>query len=159
MPVLQLFKPLPIAREVFRENTLPAAAGGYRRDTVVLGWEERLKSRSRRLSAGGLEFGTTLPRGTILRAGDCFVLDDIGAVVVVVDRDEPVFVIEPVSPDECGLFAYHIGNSHQPMMICGGRIICPDVPGMQRVLDQHGIAFSRATRPFTPIGLVPDHRH
>ena len=154
-----LFKSLPVARGVFREEDVPPLARGYARDAITLGWEDRLKARGRRRSDTGFEFGLTLARGTILREGDCFVLDDARVVVVVAERAEPVFVIKPASPEEWGLFAYHIGNNHQPMMIADGGIVCPDGPGMLQVLDQHGMPFSRAMRPFTPVGAVPDHRH
>jgi urease accessory protein UreE len=87
------------------------------------------------------------------------VLDDAKAIVAVVERLEAVFVIEPATPREWGVFAYHIGNNHQPMMVSDGALVCPDVPGMQQLLEQHGIAFCRGMRPFTPVGFVPDHRH
>ena len=159
MSVLELFQSLPVAREVYRVDALPARALGYARDTIALGWEDRLKARGRRRSDAGLEFGTALERGTVLRGGDAFVIDGPNVIVSVVERDEPVFVIAPGSTAEWGLFAYHIGNNHQPMMIADGHIVCPDVPGLEQLLEQHAIPFSRATRPFTPIGFLPDHRH
>ena len=159
MSVLQLFKALPVAREVVRGEALPPHAREYRRETITLGWEERLKVRSRRVSDSGFEFGTALPRGTVLRAGDWILLDDAKTIVAVVERLEPVFVIEPATPHEWGVFAYHIGNNHQPMMVSDGALVCPDVPGVQQLLEQHGIAFCRGMRPFTPVGFVPDHRH
>ena len=159
MSALQLFTPLPVAREVHRDDSLPARAREYTRDTVTLGWEDRLKARGRRTSDRGLEFGTALERGTVLERGDCFVLDGPRVVVTIVARDEPVFIITPRSPAEWGLFAYHIGNNHQPMMIADADIVCPDVPGLEQLLEQHGIPFSRATRSFTPVGALADHRH
>ena len=159
MSVIELFKSLPVAREVHRVDALPARAGQYTRDTIALGWEDRLRARGRRTSVGGVEFGTVLARGTVLGGGDCFVLDDRAVVVSIVERDEPVFVITPRSPSEWGLYAYHIGNNHQPLMIAGDDIVCPDVPGLAPLLEQHGIPFSRANRSFTPVGALPDHRH
>lgn len=159
MSVLQVFKTLPVAHEIHRLDALPDAARGWARDTITLGWEERMKARGRRRSDGGLEFGTALPRGSVLGGGDCFLFDGPRCVVVVVEREEPVFVVEPRTAPEWGLFAYYIGNSHQPVMITDGAIICPDLPGMEQVLVQHGMAFSRSTRPFTPVGLLVDHQH
>jgi urease accessory protein len=157
--MLPLFRPLPVVREVSRETSLPGGARDYRRDTTTLGWEDRLRGRARRRSDAGLEFGTALPRGTVLRAGDCLVVVEARAIVVVVEREEPVFIVSPSSPHEWGLFAYHIGNSHQPMMLSAEGIVCPDVPGMEQLLQLHGVTFSRAMRAFTPVGFVPDHRH
>src|SRR6202521_4112284 len=109
MSVLQVFKSLPVVHDVVRERALPASASAYARDTVTLGWEERLKARGRRRSDGGTEFGTALPRGTVLEAGDCLICEPLARVFVVIEREEPVFVIEPRTPVEWGLFAYHIG--------------------------------------------------
>jgi urease accessory protein UreE len=157
--MLRVFKPLPVANEVHSAGALPAAARDYSRDTVTLGWEERMKARALRRSDAGMEFGTSLPRGTILRHGDIFVLDVVATQVSVVERDEPVLVIEPSTAEEWARFAYHIGNSHQPMMVAERTIVCPDVAGMAQVLEYHRIPFVRAQRPFTPLSHVPDHRH
>jgi len=150
--MLQVFKTLPVARETYREDGLPARARSYTRDTITLGWEDRLKARARRTSDGGVEFGTALQRGAVLREGDCFVLAEPLLVVTVLERLEAVFVIEPVTAADWGQFAYYIGNSHQPVMIADGSMICPDVPGMEQVLTYHRIPFSRSVRAFTPIG-------
>jgi urease accessory protein len=157
--MLKVFRSLPIAAEVHREAALDTTQRSYARDTISLGWEERLKGRGRRTSDGGVEFGTALPRGTTLSAGDCFILDDASTIVVVVERPEPVLVVRPGTRAEWALFAYHIGNSHQPVMILESAIVCPDLPGMQQVLEQHAIPFSRETRPFTPVSLLEGHRH
>src|SRR5436190_7388305 len=159
MSLLQSLKPLPVAREVQREEALSSPAREYARDRVTLGWEDRLKGRGRRTSDGGFQFGTALPRGTILRSGDCFVFDDQRLIVTVAERADPVFVITAQTPAEWGLVAYYIGNNHQPLMLADDGIVCPDVPGMQELLELHGIAFTRATRAFTPVGQLADHQH
>src|SRR5690242_306768 len=107
--MLGVFKPLPVAREVHPTGRLPTAALDYTPDTVTLGWEERMKARALRRSDGGIEFGTSLPRGTILRDGDVFVLDAVAARVAVVEREEPVLVVEPPTPEDWARVAYHIG--------------------------------------------------
>jgi urease accessory protein UreE len=107
----------------------------------------------------GFEFATALARGTVLRAGDCFIFDAARLVVRVVERAESVFVIRPQTQREWALFGYHIGNSHQPIMLLDDEIVCADVPGMEQVLTYHAIPFSRSDRGFTPVGLVLDHQH
>lgn len=159
MSVLELFKSLPVVRQVHRPDSLPDRAREYARDTIALGWEDRLKARGRRTSVGGVEFGTVLDRGTVVLDGDCFVIDERALVISVVARAEPVFVITPATAADWGLYAYHIGNNHLPLMIDGGDIVCPDVPGLEQLLELHGVPFARATRTFTPVGAVPDHRH
>src|SRR5262249_4956181 len=97
-----------VVEQIHHEDALPPTARGYARDALRLGGEDRLRVRGRRRSDGGVTFGLSLPRGTILRGGDCLVLDDAKTVVVVVERPEPVFFLEPRTPQEWGLFAYHI---------------------------------------------------
>lgn len=159
MSVFQAFRSLPVARHIYRPDALPERARSYARDRITLGWEERSKARARRAADGGAEFGTALERGTMLREGDCLVIDELHLVVTVVERAEPVFIISPRSPEEWALYAYQIGNNHLPVMIDSGLIICPDVPGMEQVLALHQIEYSRASRPFTPLAGLPDHRH
>ena len=144
---------------VTRDAELSAAARSYARDTVTLGWEDRTHGHGRRRTDGGVEFGTSLPRGTVLRAGDCVVLDDERLVVSIVERPEPVFVVEPRTPHEWGLFAYHIGNRHQPMMVTDRALVCPDVPGVEQLLQQHRMPYTRATLPFTPAATAAGHQH
>jgi urease accessory protein UreE len=155
--MMHMFKSLPVAYEVHRLEAVPRRAQAYPLVGVTLGWDERLKARGRRRTDEGLEFATTLGRGTVLRAGDCFVLDAPEVVIRVIEKEESVFVITPATPREFALFAYLIGNSHQPVMLTATEIVCVDVPGMEQVLDYHGIVFVRARRAFTPVGQSLDH--
>jgi urease accessory protein len=148
---------LSVVEQIHREGTLPAAARGYSRDTLTLGWEDRLRVHGRRRSDGGVTFGLFLARGTILRDGDCLVLDDAKTVVLLVERLEPVFLIEPRTPQEWGLFAYHIGNRHHPLMITETGLVCPDVAGIQQLLEQQRIPFVRTTLAFTPVSSMANH--
>jgi urease accessory protein len=157
--MLHVFKPLAVVDEVRAPGTLSDEERAYRQDAVILGWEQRSRTRGRRRSDGGVEFGLALPRGTILNDGDCLVLPNLALIVRVVALEEPVFVIRPGSTAEWGLFAYHIGNSHQPLMIAADALVCAEVPGMEQVLTYHGIAFARERRVFAPIGYAADHRH
>ena len=65
-----------VIEQIHREDALPPRARGYARDTLTLGWDDRLRVRGGRRSDGGVAFGLSLPRGTILRGGDCLVLDE-----------------------------------------------------------------------------------
>ena len=148
-----------IVERVCRESDLSDAARDYMRDTVTLGWEDRTHVHGRRRTDGGLEFGTSLPRGTVLRAGDCFVVDEARLIVTVIERPEAVFVVEPRTAPEWALFAYHIGNRHQPVMITDRALVCPDVPGVEPLLQQHRMPYTRAKLPFTPAATVAGHHH
>src|SRR6266704_786850 len=117
---------MTVVESVYGSAGLPHMARAYTRDTVTLAWEDRAHVHGRRRTDGGVEFGTSLPRGTVVRTGDCFVLDAERLVVSVIERDGPVFVIEPRSAREGGLFGYHIGNRHQPVMIIDSGLVCTD---------------------------------
>jgi urease accessory protein len=146
-----------VVDRVYRESELPEGARGYARDTVTLGWEERAHVHGRRRTDGGVEFGTALPRGTVLRGGDCVVIDECRLIGCIIERPEPVFVVEPRSPEEWALFAYHIGNRHQPLMITATSLVCPEVPGVEPLLRQHHMPYARGTMPFTPAATVAGH--
>jgi urease accessory protein UreE len=148
-----------VVEHVFRDGALPSGADDFARDTVTLGWEDRTHVHGRRRSDGGVEFGTALPRGTVLRSGDCFVLEAARLIVAVVERLEPVFVVTPRSEDEWALFAYHIGNRHQPMMVAHGALVCPDAPGVDQLLQQHHMPYVRTAMAFTPVAATAGHRH
>jgi len=127
--------------------------------TAIEQWDERLHGHGRRRSDGVGAFGLSLPRGSILRGGDCLVLDEAKTVVLVVERSEPVFLIEPHTPQEWGMFADHIGNRHQPLMITDTGIVCPDVAGVEQLLEQQHIPFACATLAFRPATSVSGHDH
>ena len=150
---------MTIVERVFKASELPDASRTFARDTVTLGWEDRTHAHGRRRSDGGVEFGTSLPRGSVLRGGDCLVLEEERLVVAVVERAEPVFVIEPRTVPEWALFAYHIGNRHQPVMITDRSLVCPDVPGVEPLLQQHRMPYVRSTLAFTPAATVVGHQH
>jgi urease accessory protein UreE len=154
-----MFKSPPVAKTTQRLDTLSGDVSGFERDLMTLGWEERLMARSRRRSDLGFEFATALPRGSVLHEDDCFVFDAQRVIVRVVEREEPMLVVRPTDHREWGVFAYHIGNSHQPVMIADDAIVCPDALGMDELLKYHAIPFLREHRKFTPLGQVSDHQH
>jgi len=150
---------LTIIEQTYPEDALTRTTRGYALDTITLGWEDRLRGRGRHRSDRGIVFGLSLPRGTMLRGGDSLVLHEAKTVVIVVERPEPVFLIEPRTPQEWGLFGYHIGNRHLPLMITQSGIVCPDVAGVEPLLHQQRIPYTRTTLPFTPATAVAGHQH
>jgi urease accessory protein len=150
---------MTIVERSYRERDVPDAAATYAHDTITLGWEDRAQAHGRRRSDGGVEFGLALPRGSVLRTGDCLVIEDARTIVRVVEQPQPVFVIEPGAGAEWALYAYHIGNRHQPLMVTSTAIVCPDVPGVEQLLRQQRIPHTRARLPFTPATAAVAHQH
>jgi urease accessory protein UreE len=150
---------MTIVDRVHAESNLPDRARAYGRDSVTLGWEARTHVHGRRTTDGGVAFGMSLARGAVLNDGDLFLLDEERLVVRVAAQVEAVFVVEPRHPHEWALFAYHIGNRHQPVMITGTALVCPEEPGVEQLLRQHHMPYRRAMQPFTPVATVAGHRH
>jgi urease accessory protein len=151
--MLRRLRSIAVATDVTRRGALSEKARTYRVETLTVGWEERQRTRARRRTDQGTEFATALPRGTVLRGEDCLVIDDQLLVVEILECAEPVLVVEPRTPREWALAGYSIGNSHQPVMLTGTTILCPDTPGMDEYLERSGILFTRAMMPFTPVAL------
>jgi urease accessory protein UreE len=152
-----LFRRLPIADAVFRLDRLPAGLLAQPRDRVTLGWQDRTTPRARLRTEGGVEFGTSLAPGVVLREGDCLALEQPPLVVLVCEREEAVLVVRTASAAQAARWAYCIGNSHQPLMVADDVLICADVPGMEQVLAYHSIPFTREQRTFTPESPGPEH--
>jgi urease accessory protein len=131
---------------------------GMRRDTLTLGWEDRRQGHGRRRSDGGIEFGISLPNGTVLKEGDCLLLPEERVAVVVREACEPVYVIRPETPQQWACYAYHIGNRHQAVMISERELICLQNPAARSLFDQLHIHYESDSRPFTG-ALTAGHSH
>jgi len=103
---------------------------------LVLPFELRQKSRLRTIVASGEEIGLFLPRGTVLRDGECLEADD-GRVVRVCAASEDLFEVRCADSDALARAAYHLGNRHTPVQVGDGwlRLAADDVlAGMLRGL-------------------------
>ena len=146
------------------EHIIPVSALGpqhaaFRRDTITLTWEDRRQGHGKRRSDNGTEFAISLPSGTILKGGDCLVLQDAQAIVEVREASEPVFVIRPKTPHDWAYYAYHVGNRHQQVMIGSDELIFLQSPAVRSLLDQLQVHFTTDKRPFTAALANVGHSH
>jgi urease accessory protein len=142
--------------------TSPASADklhAYKQETLTLTWEDRRQGHGRRRSDTGQEFAISLPGGTVLKGGDCLVLDVEQIVVKVREAPEPVYVISPKTPQEWAYYAYQIGNRHQSVMIGESELIFPQTPAVRSLLDQLHVQYRSDTRPFTAALAQIGHSH
>lgn len=151
------FRSVPTAESVLDLQRLPAGVAGHPRDTVVLGWAERMSPRGRWTTEGGVDFGASLPRGTVLAEGQALAIEHPPLLILVRAKPEPVLVACPASAGQAMLWAYQLGNAHLPLMLDAGLLICLDVRGVDEVFTFHAIPFTRETRPFTPVPQGPGH--
>jgi urease accessory protein len=122
---------------------------GLERDTIVLRWEERRKSRQRLVSERGTEIALALPTGTILKDGDILYLDD-RCYVTVEEAKEDVIVISPEDMAEGAAIAYEIGNRHLPISIENGTIVTPQNLQMEEFLKKRAIRYQLRKESFEP---------
>jgi urease accessory protein len=146
------------------EKTIKAADIGpeyqsYIRDTLTLRWEERRQGHGRRISDGGVEFAISLPGGTILKAGDCMILERERTIVRIKEAPEPVYVVCPKTPQDWAYYAYHVGNRHQEVMIGETELIFLQNPAVQSLLEQLHAHFGTDKRPFTAALVNVGHFH
>jgi urease accessory protein len=131
----------------------------YRHETITLTWEDRRQGHGRRRSDSGTEFAISLPHGTVLKAGDSLALDAEKIIVTVREADEPVYVIEPKTPQEWAYYAYQVGNRHQSVMIGETELIFPQNPAVRSLLDQLHVHYTTDRRPFTAALANIGHSH
>jgi urease accessory protein len=85
-------------------------------DTIVLAFEMRQRGRFRIDSKLGYDVGIFLPRGEVLRHGDCL-FTECGKVFQVVAKEEKVVTAMAKDWLSFAKACYHMGNRHVPMEI------------------------------------------
>lgn len=131
---------------------------GVQRDALVLTSEQRRWARGRFRTAQGREVTLALPTGTVLQpgqvlwAGPEFCLSVEGA-------PEPVISIAPASQQAALRIAYEVGNRHFPLAIEHGKLLVPDDPAMEHLLNRLGAQWERVQAVFRPIGHGHRHEH
>lgn len=88
----------------------------YCDEQVILPFDQRQKSRLRVRLESGVEAALQLPRGTILRGGDCLKTGD-GRSVQVLAAHEPVMQVTASSSQQLMRAVYHLANRHVPLQI------------------------------------------
>jgi urease accessory protein len=150
---------MTIVEKNIRATEIGSECDGYRRDTLTLTWQDRRQGHGRRTSDGGLEFAISLPGGTVLKGGDCMILEPERTIVTVREASEPVYVVCPKTPQDWAYFAYHVGNRHQEVMIGESELIFLQNPAVRSLLEQLHAHFESGQRPFTAALVNVGHSH
>jgi len=116
---------------------------------LTLPFELRQKSRLRTRLDSGEEVGLFLPRGTVLRGGQCLRGND-GRVVQVLAAREALLHVECATPSELARVAYHLGNRHVPVEVGAGwlRLACDAV--LAQMVAGLGATVREVGAPFEP---------
>ena len=126
------------------------------RDTVVMNWEERRKSRQRLTTVGGIEIALGLPSGSTIENGDVLYSDDDLYIVVQAAREE-VLCVFPGDPAEFARAAYEIGSRRLPMGISLHLLTTVYSPLLESCFKKMGIRCAKRQIPFNPIRRENGH--
>ncbi len=108
-----------------------------------------------------------LPRGTILRHGDCLIGEDHNQVLRIVAKPEQVLTIRASTvaqpsdsvPLKLLQAAYHLGNRHVDLEVGPDYLrLAPD-PVLEAMLHQLGLTLTAETVPFQPESGAYGHHH
>lgn len=129
------------------QHRLPAAqsAQAY----LTLSFEARSKSRLLTQLDDGTPVGLFLPRGTLLRGGDCLQASD-GRIIEVRAATEALSVVLCQQPLLFTRAAYHLGNRHVALQIEAGRLAYQQDYVLDQMLEQLGLHVLHEQAPFEP---------
>jgi urease accessory protein UreE len=150
---------MTVVEKTWPITSVASAFPSYAHDTLTLTWEERRRGHGKRQSDGGIEFAISLPNGTLLRNGDCFILDAELTIVKVREAYEPVFIVRPETPQRWAFYAYHVGNRHQAVMIGDVELILLQNPAVRSLLEQLDVPYTADSRSFTGSLVHSGHSH
>ena len=134
------------------------------RDTplvVNLPFELRQKSRLKVTLNNGKEAGLMLPRGHLLRGGDCLRAED-GSIIRIEAADEQVSTVRHTDPVMIARASYHLGNRHVPLEITPACLKLEPDPVLENMVLQLGnTTVTQAILPFEPEAgaYSPSHSH
>ena len=126
------------------------------RDALVLTAEERRWGRRRVTTEKGRVLALALPTGSALLPGAILhVTRDY--YVVIEAASEPVLAVSPRSHAEALRVAFEVGNRHFTLAVDGDRLLVPDDPAMEQLLERLEVPWQRDHAIFIPLGT--GHRH
>jgi len=128
-------------------------------DQLVLRFDQRQKARQRARLTSGREVGIQLPRGTVLRGGDCL-QGTSGEIVRVVAAPEPVSIVTSNDPLLLARAAYHLGNRHVQLEVRRGQLCYLRDHVLDEMIELLGLRVTYAQEPFEPeAGAYAQHAH
>lgn len=142
--VLHLVERLPECAQAAAPLTLPYAL--------------RQKSRQRVRLDDGREAALVLPRGTVLRHGDCLRAEE-GAIVRVIAAAEAMSTAFSSDPLLLTRAAYHLGNRHVPIQVGMGWLRYLQDHVLDAMLCQQGLDIIHEWAPFQPEAGAYQHGH
>jgi urease accessory protein UreE len=107
-------------------------------------------------TGNGRELALALPTGSQLTPGEILhVARDW--YLVIEAASEPVLAVTPRSREEGLRVAFEVGNRHFTLALDGDRLLVPDDPAMEQLLERLNVEWRRDRAVFVPLGIA--HRH
>jgi urease accessory protein UreE len=134
----------------------PGELAGLEADVVELTSEERRRPRRRVVTRGGRVFTLALPPGESLVPGRVLHVGP-GWYVTVEAAPEALLAISPRSAREGLRVALEVGRLHAALAVVGSRLLVPDDPAIERLLERLRVPWVRAWEPFLPVASGSPH--
>lgn len=126
---------------------------------LTLPFESRQKSRLKTVLNDGTEVGLMLPRGLILRGGDCLRAED-GSIIRVVAAPESVSTVRHQDLLSIARVSYHLGNRHVALQIGDGWLRYQHDHVLDDMVRGLGLEVTHEIAPFEPEGgAYGEHEH
>lgn len=126
--------------------------------TLSLPFELRQKSRLKAQLDSGEEVGLMLPRGRVLRGGDCLKAEN-GMVIELVAAQESVSTATAPDPLTLQRACYHLGNRHVPLQITENWIRYLKDHVLDDMVVSLGLTINHEQAPFEPEVGAYHHHH
>lgn len=118
--------------------------------TLTLSFEDRRRSRLLVRLGDGREAALRLPRGTVLRDGDCLRGEAAGPIVKVRAAPETLSVARTTDAHLLTRAAYHLGNRHVPLQVGTGSLAYQHDHVLDDLARALGLEVTIETAPFEP---------
>ena len=118
-------------------------------NTITLKYDLRKKARLKTKSDDGDEVGIMLPRGIVLRGGDCLKSEG-GLIAMIIAASEEVSLISNDNKLLLAKACYHLGNRHIPLQIEDDFIAYQKDHVLDEMVLSLGLKVTHVMRAFEP---------
>jgi urease accessory protein len=127
--------------------------------TLSLPYELRQKSRLKTNLDSGEEIGIILPRGRVLRGGDCLKAEN-GIIIELEAAEESVSTVNTIDKITLQRACYHLGNRHVPLQITENWVRYLKDHVLDEMVISLGLKVTHEQAPFEPeVGAYHQRSH